>query len=161
MGRSEDSARRATAMLTNSAHSIDAAPEDVFPILRRFDALRSLRDAVEALGLKDVVTLQHSGLTRDEGGVAAELSATWAIPGGGQARVKWLVSAAPSAMRRTLLHVCAEAETDVGNDPRMSNAWPILGPIIEAQSARIVRYVVELSESEELDAQEPLEGFHL
>jgi hypothetical protein len=126
---------------------LDASPHAAALALGRLDPLRPLEDALAALGLGDVVVLQRADTSAPGGPVPDTISAVWPLPGGRHARASWSISVEPVAVGASLLSAAVRVGTDDPADqPRLLDAWPLIGPIVRTHTERMLAAIVELAE---------------
>jgi 8-hydroxy-5-deazaflavin:NADPH oxidoreductase len=141
-----------TEIAQNSVIPFDSPPRTVSSVLERLDPLRGLADALEALGLTGAVSFDRLD---DSQNAITGFVLSWPLPEQGHVRVICEAIVQASSGGRSMVSVRIRADTD---DPagrsRLIAAWPLIGPVVEAQKARLTRALAELVDIAE-DGGEP------
>lgn len=143
----------ATAMssLVSSVSSrIEASPSAVVAALARLDAFSAVRQALVALGVARFVSTHQVALPAFSNTDSTAFAVSWPMPAGGVASVTWTASVRWTSGSEAMLFVNVQAMADeVCDEAVLVAAWPLIGPLIESQTDRLLRAVVELTEEEE------------
>jgi hypothetical protein len=136
-----------SAIANHACRPVDATPATTVAALKRLEPLRSVRDALAAVGLDHVVSIRR---TESPVGVANALTGfvvEWPLPSSGKAHINWTASVEMAGDGRSMLSVSVRADTD---DPaarkELVAAWPLIGPVIDSETGRVFRAVTELAE---------------
>jgi hypothetical protein len=109
--------------------------------------LHPLHEALVALGLGRIVSIQRTEAQASGTVTPLKFSAVWPLPDGHLGQVSWTVTVDPDAESGSLLSVAVRAATDEpAAGSQIVAAWPLIGEIIEAQTTRLLRSVAAFAE---------------
>jgi hypothetical protein len=122
---------------------LDVPPATASEALGRLDPRHPLREALAALGLSSVASVQRTEVPA----ATAAFDLTWALPEGGAARVAWVFSIAPCSHGESMVSASIRAGADSEDAARMLLAgWSLLGRIVESHTTRLLDAVASLAE---------------
>jgi hypothetical protein len=135
-------------LITNHLHRhLQTPPQTTSAALQRLDPLQPLRDALTALGLAHHVSLRRTDVPAATAGEPVSFSLAWPLADGSPAHIAWTLSVAPAGDDDSLISATIRASTDsAAADQQLLTAWPLLGPIVDSHTTRLLNTATELAE---------------
>lgn len=134
------------AITSNFHKPIDASPEAVYEVLRRFEARARLEESLAALGVDDRVISSHRIELAPRR--ASGYSLVWKLADACRAEIIWTALVRGDGHGEgSLLSIRVRAfADDARSRARLLAAWPVLGQIAEQHARRTINAVAELAE---------------
>jgi hypothetical protein len=138
---------RAAVPLISTLHGgVDAAAEATAGALERLEPLRPLAKALAALGIAEDPSASARGGARGHGRVST-LQLT--LGSRGCVDLAWCVSIEADGDDGSLVSISLHGVArDTSSSGRLLEAWPLLGPLLEQQSRRLLAAIRELAEED-------------
>jgi hypothetical protein len=141
-------------VITNHVYRpLDTSPETTALALSRLEPLHPLHEALMALGLGRIVSIERTEPPASGTLTPVRFSVVWPLPDGHLGRVSWTVAVDPRADSGALLSVAVGAGTEEpAGASQLVAAWPLIGQIVDAQTTRLLRSVAAFAEDLEDEA---------
>jgi hypothetical protein len=139
-----------TTVLSNRTSWVCASPATVASILHDFEPFGAVREALQLVGLAEVLSLERLEPNLSRTAEAVAFSLKLRTHEYDQVEVTWHAAVSRWGHGDTALTVSVRGEiTEAGGEAALVAVWLLIGPILDRQTARAVRVICELAEENE------------